>query len=454
MTTSLLSVLSLARDGVLASAGALDVTSQNIAGASTPGFVRRMPNVAARPTGGVELAAPTRSFDKFAWDQVVGQEALLSAARVRQGVLAEVESLVAPETGTLADKASALVAAFRDLSLQPADLGVRSVVLARADELASAFSETASALVSLRNEQLAQARAVVSEVNDRLDRLARVDAQLAETLARGGSVADLLDTRDQLVRDVAQRIGGRAVQDADGKLTVFGAGGVLYEGGRPTTIGVAVDPSGNLAFSATRAGAATDVTAYVVSGTLGGVREARDVDLSSVAAALDGFAYDVANAMNALHTSGVGLDGVGGRPLFVPPTGVSGAAYAMAIDPSVAGAPRRVAAADVSSDLPSGNAVALQLANASETALAGGGTMSERFASIAGRIGVARNAADGDVSLRESTVATASALRESASGVSTDEEMIRMQQFQRSFEAATRVLRVVDELFDSLMKSI
>jgi flagellar hook-associated protein 1 FlgK len=129
----------------------------------------------------------------------------------------------------------------------------------------------------------------------------------------------------------------------------------------------------------------------------------------------------------------------------------AGAAHAMALDPSILDHPERIAASGTTTDLPGGNDVAVQLANLARVPLPGGATASERYASLAAKVGVLRSVTEADQSMRTDTVATATSLRESTSGVSTDEEMITMQQFQRSFEASTRVLKTVDQLFDSLL---
>jgi flagellar hook-associated protein 1 FlgK len=196
-----------------------------------------------------------------------------------------------------------------------------------------------------------------------------------------------------------------------------------------------------------------DVTSGITSGTLEGIRQARDIDIPSVMSSLDHFAKDFGDAVNALHMTGFALDGTTGRPLFVPAAGVTGAAHGMAVDPSLTDHPELLAAASNVTDLPGGNDIAAALANLSTTALPNGSTASERYAAIASKVGVLRSIATSEEQMRQDTVATATTLRESASGVSTDEEMIHMQQFQRAFEASSKILQTVDGLFDVLLKS-
>jgi flagellar hook-associated protein 1 FlgK len=126
----------------------------------------------------------------------------------------------------------------------------------------------------------------------------------------------------------------------------------------------------------------------------------------------------------------------------------------MALNPALVGQPDRVAAAGAATDLPGGSTVALQIAGLSSRALAGGTTPpAERFGAVAADLGVRLQAANAEEQLRDDTVQQAETLRESASGVSLDEEMVNLSKFQRAFEASTRVLRVADELLDTLMKS-
>lgn len=448
----LFSVLSIARDGILTHGAALDVVSQNIAGVSTPGFVRRTADIQAVRSGGVTMKGATRSFDRFSFAQLADQQSRLSAAGTRADALSDVESLVAPSGGTISDRIDGLVDALHQLALQPSDVSMRSAMLARADAVARDFAETADSLSGLRGELFGQAKNVADEVNDRLSRLASMDKSIVEGDARGESTADLRDQRDEIVRDIAQRVGGHAVEDDHGSLTLFVAGTVLYQGGVAAKLSVAEDAQGALAIAADRNGNVVDVTSKVDGGVLGGIVEARDADIPRTLSMLDHLAFDFSNAVNAVHAGGTGLDGASGRPLFTSPTQIAGAAHAMALDPSMVDHPERVAASASSADLPGGNDVAISLSRIGEATLAGGGNVSERFAALANDVGVARTNAESERSMREDTVTTATALRESASGVSTDEEMIKLQQFQRGMEASMKVLSTVNDLFDSLMR--
>jgi flagellar hook-associated protein 1 FlgK len=448
--STLSSLLSVARDGMIASNAAIQIASQNIAGASTPGYVRRSAVLEERAQGGVRVGGIARSFDGFAQARLLDQESFLADARERAGALGALEGLVSPAYASIGERADALFSSFRELAMRPSDATTRATVLTRAESLAAGFAETARGIESLRTELLGQADGVAKELNGRLEQLASLDRQI---LAAGDGAEPLRDRRDQTIREISERIGGHATYGKDGSVTLFGAGGVLYEGGSAAKLRVELDVGGNLQVNLERGGRVTDITNGLAAGSLAGIREARDVDLPRAQADLDALAYETGQMLNGIHAGGVGLDGTGNRALFDVGATPAGAAKRFSVHVDVKGHPERLAAAGAAGNLPGGSDVASKLAHASDAVLAGGGTVSHRYISMVGSVGRTRQAADGDVALREDTVATTQAARESVSGVSADEEFIQLQQFQRAFEASARVLRTVDELFDSLLRS-
>jgi flagellar hook-associated protein 1 FlgK len=95
----------------------------------------------------------------------------------------------------------------------------------------------------------------------------------------------------------------------------------------------------------------------------------------------------------------------------------------------------------------------LELIALREAAVADGGTKTfdEFYRSVVGRLGTEaqrvndRQALHNDLSLRLENE------RQAVSGVSLDEEMTRMIQFQRAYQAAARVITVSDAMLDTLI---
>jgi flagellar hook-associated protein 1 len=459
--SSLFSLLSVARDGMQAQSAGVSVTGQNISNVNTPGYVRRGLQLSARPLGrgndgGVAITGVSRSFNRFAHSRVVEEHGRRGAAAARSEALASTEATVSPGSRSVADQVNSFFQAFDTLSSAPSDTSARLGVLQHATNLSQQVASTANDLSVQRDGLFTQATGVAGEVNDRLSRIATLNRSIAEATALGDAGADLRDQRDQLVQEVGDRLGARAVEDATGQVTLFSAGTVLVEGGNASSVSVSLDAANNLRLQVQQpGGSTTDATAAMTQGTLGGLREARDIDIPNTQRALDQFAFDLSRAVNTAHSTGFGLDGASGRNLFVAPAVVVGAARAMAVDPALVGQPERVAAAAVAADLPGGSTVAVQIAGLASRALpVGTTTPADRFGTLAADLGTRLQSANAETQLRDDTVQQAETLRESASGVSLDEEMVNLSRFQRAFEASTRVLRVADELLNTLMTAL
>ncbi len=457
--SSLLSLLNVARDGIIAQSGALQVTGENVSNANTPGYVRRSAILQTRALGSsngtVEFAGIRRNFDRFVYGRVLDESGKYGAAGARARELGGIEQLVAPEQGGVREALTGFFSALSALSTNPKDRTSRSLVLQKSEVLAQNISQTAAGLAQSRTDLLGKAQGVAGEVNERLGKIAELNQKIAAAQAMGEPAADLRDTREVMVRDVSDRMGARAIEDEAGNISLFAGGAALVTGNTASTVQVDVDPAGAMRLQVPRpGGAAIDITSQVNSGSLGGLREVRDVDVVAAQSGLDKLAFDLANSVNAVHSTGVGLDGVSGRNLFQAPVAVAGAAYAFKVDASVAGAPDNLGASANAADLPGGGQVALLLAQLAQSPLAGGGTPSERVGSWLGDVGIRKSAADSEMSIREGTVAQAQALHDSSTGVSVDEEMIDLTRYQRAFEASTRVLRAADELLSNLIKEL
>jgi flagellar hook-associated protein 1 FlgK len=258
-----------------------------------------------------------------------------------------------------------------------------------------------------------------------------------------------------MIQEVSSIIDTKVLHHDDGTVTVVVASGMpLVEGGEARA--VRVDPGsapGEAMVQMEGSGSLwLDMNERIGGGSLAGLLTARDVDLDAIESRLDQLAYDIANAVNAQHAAGVGLDGVGGRDLFAPPAVVDGAASLLSIDAAVEDTPDAVAAATVAG-LSGDNRNALALAALSTTSFAAGGTATatEEQASILGMTGAMARQAQDQAETRQAAEAQTVALMEQQVGVSIDEEMIDLIAYEKAYQAASKLVALADGLFETVL---
>jgi flagellar hook-associated protein 1 FlgK len=462
----LLSVMNIARGGMGANSAGVAITGENITGASQKGYVRRSaliePRVwGHRQAGGAYFAGVGRAFDQFSYRNVLRETGHLGHADARSSGLRHVEQIVAPTDGhTLGDRVGRLFSAFDALGKKADDVTARLLVVQAAEDVASGFRETSSRLSSARDELLGRAQGIATEVNVRLERIAELNDKIQRLQSEDSSGrAELMDQRDELVREVSERIDLKAVPGDAGSLTLLSSGSALVDDGEASSIRVTVDANNDLKFEFVRKNNAIDVTTKVAGGRLGGIREARDTDIVSLQTDLDQFAADFSTAINAVHTGGLDLNGAAGLNLFTDPAGAAlpappGTAFAFSVNPNIVADADLLAAATAGAPPPGGNDNVIALSQVSQTAIGGKGTPAASFGALAGSIGEKLSASESSRSMRESTVAHADNLRQSISSVSLDEEMINLTKFQRAFDASMRVLQAANEMLTSLMQRL
>ena len=81
----------------------------------------------------------------------------------------------------------------------------------------------------------------------------------------------------------------------------------------------------------------------------------------------------------------------------------------------------------------------------------GGSTISELFEGVQGYLGLEAQQATTQRDLTDLVVDDIERALADVTGVSTDEELTDMLQYQRAYEAAARVITVIDEMLDRLI---
>jgi flagellar hook-associated protein 1 FlgK len=456
--STLVGLLDTMSSALSAQQAGLDVTGQNVANVNTPGYVQRRAVLEDRPvmpgdTGGVNVAGITRSYNAFTYGQMIQQQGYKSAADARSQSLTAAQAILTPGGGgDIGGQLTAFFSSLSALTANPGDPSARQAVLSNATQLATSISTTSSGLAQQQQAILSEAQGVAGEVNGDLTQIADLNEKIQQAQAMGDQAPDLRDKRDTLVTDVAAKMGASVVADPSGSITLFAGGTALVVGNQALSVSVTQSASGGMAFAANGPhGQTTDITSGVNDGELGGLREARDVDIAKSVSQLDQFAYNFANAINAVHQTGYGLDGVTGRNLFVAPSQVAGAAARFGVDPSVAGKPSAIAAASTAAGLPGANDAAIALSQLAQSVLASGSPPSQTVANIGAQLGSALAGATSDAATRADTLTQAQNLNSSESGVNLNEETVKMAQFQQAFQASTKVLQITAGLMSDLL---
>jgi flagellar hook-associated protein 1 len=456
-------ILNTARDAMSAQTFGLTVTGQNVSNVNTPGYVRRQALLETRDMGpgnfgGVNVAGIRRVADQFIDQKHLSLTGLSSEASSRDQLLGQAEALFNDFAGSgLSSSLNSLFSSFSAMSSLPNDPTTRATVLDHADSLANQVNTAAEQISSFRTDLFSQARNVVGEINEKLDAIASLSGRINEAQAAGQDAADLKDKRDVLLVDLTKKIEVRTYTDGNGQLVVQGPGVTLVQGqtARHLDLDVADDGSVHV-LARTAGGAGGDVTKFLSGGELAGVLNVRDHDVVDMQNDLDEFAFHLANQLNSVHSAGFGLDGQSGRAIFEVGSTVKGAAGTLRVSDDIAGRPERLAAASSAAALPGDSGQAMLLAAVADGPVAGldGLNPGEAYGRLVGRVGQRKQRAATDVETRDAMTAQVETMRQSVSGVSLDEEMLSMTQYQRAFEAASRVFTTADKLLEDLINTL
>jgi flagellar hook-associated protein 1 FlgK len=457
--------LYVGRSAVDAARAGIQVASHNISNASTPGFHRRrlhLSPIDPPPVlgGGVRVDGATRAVDELLGRRVAASLAGDARASTRETLLTQIENdvgLVGEQN--LGSAIADLFAKFSALTSSPTDTTTRAAVLAAAQRVGDAFNRVAANLSAARDSANRDVAFTVGEVNSRAASIARLNAQIMQAEAGGQEASDLRDQRDELVT----MTGATSFADGSGQTTVVLGGATLVQADHSAALEAVPDLAlgGMNRIDVVDGTMRIDITARVTSGKLGGLLDVRDSVIPALTAQVDQLAWDLAQSpagsINVQHRAGFGLDGVSNRDLFEPMgvPGPTGAAAALRLRTGITTA--QVAAAS-SWALPAGEpgngANALALAQMANGLYAGGGTATYagQSGAIVGQLGLTVAGAEQDAAVSKDELTHLQSLQQSTEGVSLDEEMVQLVQYQRAYQAGAKVLQVVDELIGTLLR--
>jgi flagellar hook-associated protein 1 len=456
-------LLNVARDALTAQSYGLNVTGQNIANASTPGYVRRVAvletqNLGTQSGGGVRAAGLDRVTNDFIERRENQATGTASAASTRDQTLASIEALFNDGAGTgLGSALNDVFASFSALATNPNDTTTRANVLAAAGAFVDRANQTGNTLSQMQIDLKQQADDTVSQVNQRAQEIAKLDMQIAQATMQGDDASDLKDQRTQKILNMSGLINTHTFTDGSGNTVVQVAGTTIVDGQHARSLSLDMNADGSLKLLVDQpGGGGSEITQFLTGGKLAGIKDARDKDLFDVSQKLNTLVFDVASAINTQHALGTGADGGTGRNLFDVGATSSNAARDLRVSVDVFDHPDRIAAASNVFSLPGGSDNAVALSKIFDTQIAFGNTKTaaQAYGDLIGSIGSTRASSQRDVETQNAILSQVQSMHQSQSGVSLDEEMVNLTKFQNAYQAASKMIGVADQLMQTLLNTV
>jgi len=453
---------------------ALTVAQNNISNSSTPGYSAQIATFEARSfnpnqglDGGVD-SGPTQSTDNQYADQAVRTQLSLQGSFTAQSsALSSIQSLfdVTGQTGVLGALQN-LYQSFSAWSADPSSSANQQNVLSQATAVAQAFQSTSTSLAQSTTQLNQQIGSTVQQINNLSAQIATDNAALAQSNTPDPSIQANLQSSLQSLSQLADTTVTFA---SNGTATVMlGGGTALVLGNQQYSISAnfSAATSGGNANAVPNAqildSNGQDVTGDISQGTLGGLLNVRNTVLPSLQGnsqqqgSLNILAQQVADRVNQVLTSATTPGGQPGTALFTySSTSPVDVAATLALNPAITAAglaPSAVGPPVVA------NGAALELSNLGDsTAPAdeiGGQTINQFAAGIATQVGQqAANAQTGQT-LQTQLVSQAQAVQTQISGVSLNAEAVQVVELQQGYDAAGKMVGVIDSLASTLMSMI
>ena len=209
----------------------ISVTGSNIANADTEGYTRRYVDqrdagtLVAKPGGeglGVNAQQVLRYFNSFLESSYVRQSTNSARWEEQENIMGTLESLFNESNRAgISSSMNAFFTAWQKLAQRPGDTASREDLLSYADNLCDMLGNTATSVKALQSQMDVSINQSVSRVNELAKSIASLNKQINATTIDGVSNPnDLLDQRDQLVREMATYVDVKTMDSGGGNFTV------------------------------------------------------------------------------------------------------------------------------------------------------------------------------------------------------------------------------------------
>jgi len=307
---------------------AINVASNNVANANTPGYDREkvilneavpQSNGAATVGAGVVVSGIGRAFSQAQANQLNTSQSNLGSLSALQNYSTQIDNLFGTTIGGLSTALQAFYGGFSDVANNPTSTASRQALIGQAQSVASAFQNASGELSSLNTDVNSRITADVTQINSIAKAISTLNNQIVTGAAQQGGQPpnELLDQRDQLVSNLSQLVGISTTTDPSGALNVFvGNGQPLVLQGQVTGLTTVANQFNATQLEISSSASSAVISNNITSGDLGGLLAARAQVINPALNSLGQIATGLSQTVNSQQAQGLDLSGNLGAPIF------------------------------------------------------------------------------------------------------------------------------------------
>ena len=296
----------------------LDIIGENLSNANTPGYHRQVPGLTERPPivfgnlslgTGVDVADIRRLRSQLIETSINQNTFQFNSTDSQLTALQQVQTQLSPGLGSLDGLITNFFNQLDQLTAKPDDMVQRRVFLESAVGLANQFNSLANNLDEVRQGVEGQLQDSVNQINSIVGQIADLNGQIQSVELRGTNANDLRDQRDQFISQLSQFVDVKVIDQGPGQSTVLAAGVPVVVGNTANKLQYGLSLAGNAIVIP--AGSPIGITPplKVEGGKLQGLLKVHNEALPAYQRKLDTLAHGLAKQVDAVHSTGLGLNG-------------------------------------------------------------------------------------------------------------------------------------------------
>lgn len=309
---------------------ALSTVSHNIVNVDTAGYSRQRVDIQTRMPQqfggsfigqGVDANYINRISNQFVTDQLRRDTQNFNSYNAYYEFAVRMDTLLGDDSTAITPTLQSFFDGVQDLSTDPSSIAARQVLLSQGQALVNRFN-TVYEQVFQQNETVnTEMKNVASQITQLAEGIANLNDAIRAVSANnvGQLPNDLLDQRDEAVRQLAEMVGIQVIQESDLTFNIFvGNGQPLVIGGDSFEVASQTSVSGVSRNDIVLRSGPTEIniTSQLSGGRLGGLLDVREELIDPIFNELGRLAIVLTDTFNSQHELGMDLNNQLGGMFF------------------------------------------------------------------------------------------------------------------------------------------